>query len=1098
MSTDVDPDKLEYATSGDHDGIAALARPPQRPPHCDCKEPRFDRRRMPLNVLAEEWCFACQRPSEATVEQMRANTKAAIVERWIETVAAELRKVADRLRQALGPMTEAMANFARKCIAAGTSMETAQRMILQGFEAAAAWRLEVEPVWSGSLGRWVIGAPWSPWLWSPLVWKAPDGPFLTWEGVHVRAATCTSALTLNDESKPEFGPGGVAMCGERAVVVIGGKPRALPRLQTALEVAKCNATHLREITIVGTADEIRRLQHEVEMRAARSHPVAFAEAFGANVGNALRAQVDAEPQTIHEAGAALRSAAMLSGIDPEQAYVVAVTRSRRTTLSPSEAIEAERAAIEHRTNSVSAEWAQACIKATVGSFEHLEPFGVRIANIGDYLELALGGFKASFPVVDPEGRRHALDGLTRVLALQRTEAEQRDVKWAESIAAWVPREARSVVVAMLAEDEKSNPLLMGLVSAYLERRGCAAHGRRMTTPAGVAPNLTHVGSQDEFIRVADVVIRVNPEAAYELKNRGGPPRLLFRGTESVQAPAPEPPPWVLGVATTIGKHVRTLCVAGSREDYEALAHALPDRVITHLERWWEPGFEHPETRREAASMTAIAQLDLAQVEVFVDVTAAYFGKRKDWSRVRREPLATKAEARKVPDERREPNWFRVWCRYYADTEAFDRSVPHSMSERGEARPHDNIPSAKYAKARREELRLKGGRSSERDRALALTYEGHKTHAATDAELRAWGMLREPSPAGFITKDPTFAGKGLASDVCVIDHAPLTAADLPSPECTGIAASWCPIHGDCTCPRTEGGEPEVKTITDPTTLQGYRTEVQHDHECPLHCAATTHATTLHGGMNEVPKTFTSGTVKDKQGREWAGWVCGLDYGNGPDRTVISVFARDGEGQWFVVHSEALSPPIPAKAALDRTRIIMAEQMREAYEEDATAMMECRPSRSELIMDDEPVHTTIPAGTKLEPSQERRPKPASTEGIVAALGGQTLADHRRPTVGLPQPYAHVPGALDAFPVGQAPGEAEAFSRALATMAAPRVLRDPKPVVHDPGAALATMDRPKVRMPRAFETFPQHHLMVFGVDLSDDIDPLHIMKITLGGSR
>ena len=24
------------------------------------------------------------------------------------------------------------------------------------------------------------------------------------------------------------------------------------------------------------------------------------------------------------------------------------------------------------------------------------------------------------------------------------------------------------------------------------------------------------------------------------------------------------------------------------------------------------------------------------------------------------------------------------------------------------------------------------------------------------------------------------------------------------ECTGIAASWCPIHGDCTCKRPEDG------------------------------------------------------------------------------------------------------------------------------------------------------------------------------------------------------------------------------------------------------------------------------------------------------
>lgn len=26
--------------------------------------------------------------------------------------------------------------------------------------------------------------------------------------------------------------------------------------------------------------------------------------------------------------------------------------------------------------------------------------------------------------------------------------------------------------------------------------------------------------------------------------------------------------------------------------------------------------------------------------------------------------------------------------------------------------------------------------------------------------------------------------------------------IESAECTGLAASWCPVHGDCTCPRYE--------------------------------------------------------------------------------------------------------------------------------------------------------------------------------------------------------------------------------------------------------------------------------------------------------
>jgi hypothetical protein len=38
------------------------------------------------------------------------------------------------------------------------------------------------------------------------------------------------------------------------------------------------------------------------------------------------------------------------------------------------------------------------------------------------------------------------------------------------------------------------------------------------------------------------------------------------------------------------------------------------------------------------------------------------------------------------------------------------------------------------------------------------------------------------------------------------------------ECTGISATWCPVHGDCTC-----RDPDDKN----------------DDDCPLHAAASTH-------------------------------------------------------------------------------------------------------------------------------------------------------------------------------------------------------------------------------------------------------------------
>jgi hypothetical protein len=44
--------------------------------------------------------------------------------------------------------------------------------------------------------------------------------------------------------------------------------------------------------------------------------------------------------------------------------------------------------------------------------------------------------------------------------------------------------------------------------------------------------------------------------------------------------------------------------------------------------------------------------------------------------------------------------------------------------------------------------------------------------------------------------------------------------LGNTECTGVSASWCPIHGDCICDR-EAGE-------------------MNNEGCPLHSRASTHA------------------------------------------------------------------------------------------------------------------------------------------------------------------------------------------------------------------------------------------------------------------
>lgn len=52
-----------------------------------------------------------------------------------------------------------------------------------------------------------------------------------------------------------------------------------------------------------------------------------------------------------------------------------------------------------------------------------------------------------------------------------------------------------------------------------------------------------------------------------------------------------------------------------------------------------------------------------------------------------------------------------------------------------------------------------------------------------------------------------------------------------PECTGWAASWCPVHGDCGCERTSDGE----RIDDEST------------SCPLHADDAAHGWTDDAGL-----------------------------------------------------------------------------------------------------------------------------------------------------------------------------------------------------------------------------------------------------------
>lgn len=61
----------------------------------------------------------------------------------------------------------------------------------------------------------------------------------------------------------------------------------------------------------------------------------------------------------------------------------------------------------------------------------------------------------------------------------------------------------------------------------------------------------------------------------------------------------------------------------------------------------------------------------------------------------------------------------------------------------------------------------------------------------------------------------------------LPHAPVRR----SSECTGIAATWCSVHGDCTCPKGKDGGW--------VWIEGGNEHVE-DENCPLHGRSSNHA------------------------------------------------------------------------------------------------------------------------------------------------------------------------------------------------------------------------------------------------------------------
>lgn len=69
---------------------------------------------------------------------------------------------------------------------------------------------------------------------------------------------------------------------------------------------------------------------------------------------------------------------------------------------------------------------------------------------------------------------------------------------------------------------------------------------------------------------------------------------------------------------------------------------------------------------------------------------------------------------------------------------------------------------------------------------------------------------------------------------------LTQQNRHADRCTGVAAAWCPIHGDCICPSGDDGSHVHYAACDVAT--GRAVELRaHDPACPLHAPASLHAT-----------------------------------------------------------------------------------------------------------------------------------------------------------------------------------------------------------------------------------------------------------------
>jgi hypothetical protein len=67
-------------------------------------------------------------------------------------------------------------------------------------------------------------------------------------------------------------------------------------------------------------------------------------------------------------------------------------------------------------------------------------------------------------------------------------------------------------------------------------------------------------------------------------------------------------------------------------------------------------------------------------------------------------------------------------------------------------------------------------------------------------------------------------------------------DEDKQDCTGVAAQWCPIHGECICPKGEEGDSFMALTSKAPVpfLHPPKSYVVHDPWCPLHGEFSSHA------------------------------------------------------------------------------------------------------------------------------------------------------------------------------------------------------------------------------------------------------------------